>query len=479
MPKKQICYQRIGRSWYLTFPSFLFEMSSHGFVVKLYLVQVFSLAVFGPIPNKEDRVVNAAYEMICADSQNCFENDVLNNVFDNCVNWIVDPCQQFSIKLPLEWLLVRLAVRSSKFRERVLNLDRTLASKRTGSVCSWINMVMLLSRSEGNEVRFHDILERILPWATAQNFAVRCTAVAAVRLLYTMIPSSEITKWKLLEKVIEFSGESSGNSQRIICDLVRDFYFGHLNPLKHFDLQTILLELPKKTGMPPEEIIPVALIKILNSSTIPDLNHDEHFLSAPSQVYSRLSKSSECAPEIALEDDGMSVNSTVQRKVVTEEKITPKDYGLIVVASLVDKPANLGGLCRTCEIFGVDALVLADHIFVSDPNFKALSMSSEKKQRIEAIRPENLSSYLESMRKDGYTVIAAEQTTDSVFLHKFQFPLKTVLLVGDEKEGVPVHLLRCVDKTVEIKQLGQTRSLNVHVSAALFVARYAEQVLFS
>lgn len=165
--------------------------------------------------------------------------------------------------------------------------------------------------------------------------------------------------------------------------------------------------------------------------------------------------------------------------MVTEEKITPKDYGLIVVASLVDKPANLGGLCRTCEIFGVDTLVLADHIFVSDPNFKALSMSSEKKQRIEAIRPENLSSYLESMRKNGYTVIAAEQTTDSVFLHKFQFPLKTVLLVGDEKEGVPVHLLRCVDKTVEIKQLGQTRSLNVHVSAALFVARYAEQVLFS
>ncbi|KAJ1352909.1 hypothetical protein KIN20_009411 [Parelaphostrongylus tenuis] len=164
--------------------------------------------------------------------------------------------------------------------------------------------------------------------------------------------------------------------------------------------------------------------------------------------------------------------------MITEE-VTLKDHGLIVVASLVDKPANLGGLCRTCEIFGVETLILADHVFLSDPSFKALSMFSEKRQRIEAIRPENLLSYLKNMRKNGYTVIAAEQTTDSVFLHKFQFPVKTVLLVGDEKEGVPVHLLQCVDQTVEIKQLGQTRSLNVHVSAALFIAKYAEQVLLS
>jgi len=31
---------------------------------------------------------------------------------------------------------------------------------------------------------------------------------------------------------------------------------------------------------------------------------------------------------------------------------------LTVVASLVDKATNLGGLCRTCEVFGVGCLVL-------------------------------------------------------------------------------------------------------------------------
>ena len=93
------------------------------------------------------------------------------------------------------------------------------------------------------------------------------------------------------------------------------------------------------------------------------------------------------------------------------------------------------------------------------------------------MRPENLLPYLEDLRSQGYTVIAAEQTTDSIPFHKLQFPKKCVLLMGEEKAGVPTKLLRAVDQTVEIEQLGQTRSLNVHVTAALFIAKYAEQIL--
>lgn len=112
-------------------------------------------------------------------------------------------------------------------------------------------------------------------------------------------------------------------------------------------------------------------------------------------------------------------------------------------------------------------------------------------QFIFQVRPDALLPYLEKLRADGYTVIAAEQTTDSIPFQQFQFPKKVgfyiffnfslifqcVLLMGDEKEGVPTKLLRAVNQTVEIEQLGQTRSLNVHVTAALFIAKYAEQVL--
>ncbi|VDO21092.1 unnamed protein product [Haemonchus placei] len=460
---------------------------------------VFALAVFGPIPKKEHRVLNAAYEMIYEERVNDFndihssfglslahrqntraaallllisdyvqDEDAIDEVFSNCVDWIVDPCQQFSIKLLLEWVLVRIATRSSELKRRVVDLERLFANKRIGSVSSWINMMVLISRMEA-EASLSFYIELILPWTTAQNFAVRCTAIAALRLLYNMVACEELDKWNLVRRVVEFDSEPSGNSKRIVENLVSDFYFAYLHPTKHFDMQTILTELPSRTGMPSEETIGVDLLKKFNSSEVPSCNEDSQFLSAQSLVYSgdldeeALSKSNRCAPDInehGLEDELLDNKSSslVQRKLITKERI-------------------LNRLCRTCEIFGVDQLVIADPIFVSDVGFKALSMSSEKKQKIEFVRPEQLLGYLEEMRQKGYTVIAAEQTTDSVFLHKFSFPKKTVLVLGDEKEGVPVNLLRCVDQTVEIQQLGQTRSLNVHVSAALFIAKYAEQNL--
>ncbi len=50
-----------------------------------------------------------------------------------------------------------------------------------------------------------------------------------------------------------------------------------------------------------------------------------------------------------------------------------------------------------------------------------------------------------------------------------------VLLVGKEREGIPVEILRAVDRCVEIPQLGVVRSLNVHVSGALAVWEYTRQ----
>ena len=50
-----------------------------------------------------------------------------------------------------------------------------------------------------------------------------------------------------------------------------------------------------------------------------------------------------------------------------------------------------------------------------------------------------------------------------------------LLLLGREKEGIPVPLLQELDLVVQIPQLGLVRSLNVHVSASLIVWEYYKQ----
>jgi tRNA G18 (ribose-2'-O)-methylase SpoU len=41
-----------------------------------------------------------------------------------------------------------------------------------------------------------------------------------------------------------------------------------------------------------------------------------------------------------------------------------------------------------------------------------------------------------------FRLVGVEQTQDSTRLDKFQFPVKTVLLLGNEKEGIPVELIQ-------------------------------------
>lgn len=44
-----------------------------------------------------------------------------------------------------------------------------------------------------------------------------------------------------------------------------------------------------------------------------------------------------------------------------------------------------------------------------------------------------------------------------------------------EKDGIPANIINLLDIAVEIPQFGVVRSLNVHVSAALFMWEYCKQ----
>ncbi|EFP07395.1 hypothetical protein CRE_26502 [Caenorhabditis remanei] len=423
------------------------------------------------------------------------DETLASKIFEFCISCVVDPCQQFSIKLIVEWTLARLCIKFEKPFEKLIDSDfeKNMASQRIGSMCSWLNVLMLISRAAPRLV--DSCLDKVIVWCTAQNFPVRCTALAAARLMFSTFDKDHRKKWRLVKSIVNFDGEPSGNSKRVIENLCTDFYFAKLHINDHFDFQTILSIVASRTGMPPEETISEKIISQLNTdpNLVKSTNEDVEFLSAPSEVYSALSKNTSCAPTMehdnAVDDDELFVSSedpieevvtsSFQRKIVKDSEVKDDGVSLIVVASLVDKPNNLGGICRTSEIFGVDTLVVADVLVAQDSNFKALSMSSENWQKIEGVKPANLLEYLQGLRSQGYTVIAAEQTTDSVMMHNFVFPKKAVIVMGDEKEGVPVNLLRAVDQTVEIKQVGHTRSLNVHVTAALMIAKFAEQVRFA
>lgn len=97
-----------------------------------------------------------------------------------------------------------------------------------------------------------------------------------------------------------------------------------------------------------------------------------------------------------------------------------------------------------------------------------------------SLDPQNLLAWLRQRKNEGYFVVGLEQTSSSVCLSTFKFPDRPiVLLLGKEKEGIPVEFLQAVDQCVEIPQLGIIRSLNVHVSGAITIWEQTRQRLVS
>lgn len=57
-----------------------------------------------------------------------------------------------------------------------------------------------------------------------------------------------------------------------------------------------------------------------------------------------------------------------------------------MVATLVDKAANLGGLCRSCEAFGVKELVVSSLAVLQDQTFTSLALTAQRWLPIKEVR---------------------------------------------------------------------------------------------
>jgi tRNA G18 (ribose-2'-O)-methylase SpoU len=102
-------------------------------------------------------------------------------------------------------------------------------------------------------------------------------------------------------------------------------------------------------------------------------------------------------------------------------------------------------------------------------------VTAEKWVPIMEVPVNSLKLFLEKKKREGFSILGLEQTANSVSLDKYQFPKKTVLVLGREKEGIPVDIIHILDACIEIPQLGVVRSLNVHVSGAIALWEYTRQ----
>ncbi|KAK1407772.1 hypothetical protein QVD17_39399 [Tagetes erecta] len=173
-------------------------------------------------------------------------------------------------------------------------------------------------------------------------------------------------------------------------------------------------------------------------------------------------------------EDGL-LDQSLRARNISVGKLKAGRQQIILVASLLDRVPNLAGLARTCEVFKAASLVVDNVNILQDKQFQLISVTAEKWVPVVEVPVSNVKGFLQKKKHDGFSVLGLEQTANSVALDQFVFPKKTVLVLGREKEGIPVELIHMLDACIEIPQLGVIRSLNVHVSGAIALWEYTRQ----
>lgn len=97
--------------------------------------------------------------------------------------------------------------------------------------------------------------------------------------------------------------------------------------------------------------------------------------------------------------------------------------------------------------------------------------------RVNTIKSNDLAKDIETLKKKGYTIVATDLKTDDT-IYNIDYK-KTVIIIGNEANGVSEEVLNLADKRVKIPMIGKTESLNASVATGVILYEYVRRRLQS
>lgn len=146
------------------------------------------------------------------------------------------------------------------------------------------------------------------------------------------------------------------------------------------------------------------------------------------------------------------------------------DRGFIVALDGVSDPGNCGSIVRACDWFGVDAVLFGEACSEIE-NGKLVRATMGGLFHLPLARTSRLSTELGRLKTKGYRIVASS-LGDSVSLDAFQWPGKTVLVIGNEARGVSEEILEHSDFRVRIPGYGKGESLNAAMAASVMLGHW-------
>ena len=149
---------------------------------------------------------------------------------------------------------------------------------------------------------------------------------------------------------------------------------------------------------------------------------------------------------------------------------TTADY--ILALDGIQDPGNLGTIIRTADSANLKQIIVSKNT-VDAYSPKVIRSTMGAIYRVHIIEVENLEVTLKDLQKGGFKVVVTSlDTKNSIYDISYN---KSIVVIGNEANGVSKEVQELANEKVKIPMLGKTESLNAAVATGIMIYEYVRR----
>ncbi len=156
-----------------------------------------------------------------------------------------------------------------------------------------------------------------------------------------------------------------------------------------------------------------------------------------------------------------------KRQEKIDKTLQNKQPTLLLFLEDVHDAHNLSAIVRSCDAVGVLELFYTHKDNNHFHTHKVITQGAHRWVNRFRIDEEKKIQFLKQKHSQGYQLIVTHLDKNAISFREVDYTLPTIMIVGNEKDGVSQELIMLADKTITIPMQGMVQSLNVSVATAL------------
>jgi RNA methyltransferase, TrmH family len=176
---------------------------------------------------------------------------------------------------------------------------------------------------------------------------------------------------------------------------------------------------------------------------------------------------------IAAKDNPQGIAAVASRKYLSLADISIQRDDIWVVLDTIRDPGNVGTILRTLDgVNGTGVILLDDCVDAYDPTAVRASMGAIFTRKIVKA---TFSEFAAWKIGHSFTLVGTSDHEGRHHYRDFSYPAPTFLLMGSEREGLPVSHINLCEDLVSIPMRGACDSLNLAIATGIILYEVLHQ----